>query len=713
MEINQQAITPRMQSKLADLNLLDSYHSGEHDLVSGFYRPCLQKADAYDRAVGYFRSSVFLIGRQEVVDFARRGGQMRVVCSPELTSEDIEAISGGYRSRGDVIAEALIRDLNKLLDDPVSHGCTEVLATLIRVGVLQVRVAFLREGHGIFHEKMGIFSDMSGQAVSFRGSANESFRAWYRWGNVESFEVFRSWKERDAKRVEGHQETFEKLWQGNMRRVKTIDFPDVALQVLNLVAKPTLYDIADRKSKTPQKGPNIMTPFPHQTEAISAWEAAGRRGILEHATGSGKTFTALLALRDHLATGHPALVLVPSELLLRQWADEIASILPDCAVLLAGAGHSDWRASARVRAMTSNDPESGARIVLATMQTAAKLEFRRKIESGDHLFLVADEVHRTGSPTLSQLFGINAGPRLGLSATPVRYGDPVGTQQIMQYFGGVIRPPFTLRDALTSDPPRLVPYDYVPHRLSLTAEEADSYSAFSAQVRREYARCASGLAEGESVAITGRLKLLLIQRARIVKKASRKERLAEDVLRTFRNGEFWLVYCEDQDQMARVHDRLIACGLPSMKYFAEMNGDKDGTLGWFREHGGILVAIRCLDEGVDIPQTSHALILASSQNPREFIQRRGRVLRKAPTSYGKTHAVIHDALVMPPDMGTEHQETAIAVSELARAVEFADTARNRVVCMASLLEIVVDCGLDMNKYLDVGLEIGDNGELHD
>lgn len=688
-----------MTSTLSTLPLRDSYRTGPDNLVGEFYAPCLNSASEYDRAVGYFRSTVFVVAGPQIVDFALRGGRLRLVCSPDLDEADVEAMTMGYEGRQRAVERALVRDVDALV--AIGGPQTRVLATMIETGAMDIRVAFRVGGNGMYHEKLGLFVDERGDEVSFRGSANETFRAWDVTGNAESFDVFCSWLPGDARRVAGHRETFERLWSGGDAGVETIPFPEVARDRLRPIAYAGLSEARERLAVVaePSRAPGLIgerSPLPHQTAALDAWRDRGRRGILKHATGSGKTFTALVAIDGHLGDDGSALVLVPSRLLLRQWEQEIRETLRDVTLLQAGDGRDAWRRPGWLETSTGAPQGLGRRVILATMQTAASPEFRRRLRSGPHLLVVADEVHRTGSPRHRGLFGIDAGPRLGLSATPERYGDPEGTAALMSYFGGVVPPPFTLADAIAAG--RLVPYEYHPHVVRLAPDEQAAWSDLTREIRRLAAiqRGGSGNDDRRAGPPSERLKHLLIQRARVVKKATAKVGLASEVLRTYRDGDRWLVYCEDTAQLEAVAARLRADGLPVTEYHTSMEGDERATLEWFREVGGIVVAIRCLDEGVDIPQSSHALILASSQNPREFIQRRGRVLRTASPREAKYFAVIHDALVVPTTDDEDTDTTAVARTELRRAVEFAEHALNGSSRVA-LAEVGVEAGIDLDE----------------
>lgn len=683
----------RNPGDLSTLPLDAHYRTGERDPVTGFYKPCLEASVTYDRAVGYFRSSIFAIIGQPFLDFARRGGKARFICSPSITEEDAKAIASGYLQREDAIERAISRDVDELMSDPVSDHRAKLLATFIKCGALDIKVAIRSGGNGIYHEKIGIFADGRGHHVSFLGSANETWSAWHADGNHESIEVFRSWLGTDEIRVQSHGKIFDSLWKGETPGIDTINFPEAQRRKLLSVAAPGLDDPA---VDTPQSNNSARRRLlPHQATAIDLWEKAGRRGVFEHATGSGKTFTAIEAIKKHLAKGEPAVVLVPSQLLHEQWKREILEELPEASVLMAGGGHTKWKVGGRLRSQTS--PGLGMnRVVVATMQTASTDTFINGLFQGDHLLIVADEIHQIGSPKNSIALGIHSGASLGLSATPIRYGDPEGTQRIFDRFGPVIPPAITLQDAIAAG--RLVNYEYFPHPVHLSDDESELWKKLTKQISFELAR--SRKKDGSS-GMTDKAKMLLIQRSRIAKKARVKTGLATGVIKKeFQEGQSWLVYCEDSDQLNEMLHKLRAENLRPLEYHSNMSGDKVEALNWFKKFGGVLVSIKCLDEGVDIPAVSHAFILASSQNPRQFIQRRGRVLRK---SEGKNLAVIHDAIVVPVDPQSESEQISLLKAELIRALEFANSALNKG-AGADLRRIALEMGIDPSPDGEAAIE---------
>ena len=703
-------------SGLASLPLKTDYRKGRDDIARDFYLPCMRIAVRYDRAVGFFNSAIYIIAWPSLKDFVARRGKMRLICSPVLPAHDIEAIETGYSKRfEDDNADKLLEDIRYMLSTPYLHKPTTVLATLIAIEVVDVRIAFMkrtsRHEH-LFHDKLGLFHDDVGNVVAFKGSMNETWAGLSADGNLESVDIFLSWEHaREAKRVTEHEAYFDALWENRCEAegVTVRKFPDIARAELVSAADankwPELVDeicreieAADRFETRETGGGKMLRP--HQSSALQIWEAQGRRGILEHATGSGKTFTAICAIRDALQRHEVPLILVPSELLLDQWYRELDDNLTDIKpqILRCGAGHSKWREEGLIRAWTRRG-SSTPRIVLSTMQTAAMSEFRSAISQGEHLFLVADEVHRIGSPNHLQLLSLDTGPRLGLSATPRRAGDPVATAQTLDYFNGVVPPPFTLQDAIRSG--ALTPYFYHVHTVTLTDAEQQRWDQITKRIRRLTAQNSS--APEPEPASEYQIKMLLIERGRLLKQAEGKVPAAAAILAEhYHRGERWIVYCDDLVQLTAVQEELARHGLESMQYHSAMTGDKEQTIRLLEVNGGIVVSIRCLDEGVDIPTVTHALILASSKNPREYIQRRGRVLRRAE---GKSVAHIHDVLVLPAAVDATEEDPRINIlgGEITRALEFGRSALNPA-AITDLQRIALQFSRDSTLLLNAGYE---------
>lgn len=694
-----------------------SYNKTEgDDIAQEFYLPCMRSAIKYDRISGFFGSTVYIIAWSALKEFIKSGGKMRLICSTYISDSDEAALTEGYSARNDeILAKAIREEVESLFARPELSAPARLLAYLVSEGIIDVKIAVPGIHAGavvrrMFHDKVGVFIDGAGAAVGFRGSMNETFMGLSSDGNLESIDVFPSWVDtRDRERVDNAVNFFEKLWHATLPGVSVYSFPNDVKTVLQDKAQGVRWEQLLDEIKVienvalkwkPDKSPVGNTPRLHQTNALEAWVQNGRRGIFEHATGSGKTFTAICAIRDALERDEAVLVLVPSRDLLGQWYNELHKAIKDIKIyyLPCGDGHTEWRKDGTLRSWT-NVGVGQNRIVLSTMDTAATPDFIRNITQGSHLFIVADEVHRLGSAKRRNIMQIDSGARLGLSATPRRYGDPEGTQAILDYFGGIIPPPYTLEDAIKNGV--LTRYFYHPQRLSLNRAEQERWNAISTEISKVIARAG----KDADVFTHPRLKMMLIERARIVKNAEGKIQLAIDVLtENYRNGQKWIVYCDNVDQLKAVLLRAMEAGFDAYEYYADMAGDREMTLSYFKNNGGVLISIKCLDEGVDIPSTTHALILASSQNPREFIQRRGRILRNA---RGKLFAHLYDAITVPVMESDENDRSLSIISaELSRAIQFGTGAENPA-CITDLKNIAVDFSIDYDKLKNGGVEEDD------
>jgi superfamily II DNA or RNA helicase len=359
-------------------------------------------------------------------------------------------------------------------------------------------------------------------------------------------------------------------------------------------------------------------------------------------------------------------VAVPSILLLDQWYREIKQDLPNVKITIFGGqfGLAGRAHILRLLLDTSSEPT----VILTTFGTAATETFREIVSSASNVGIIVDEVHGIGSPENRLILDSlsKSKMRMGLSATPERFNDLVGTTAIYQFFGSELEPKFTLEDAINKG--ILVPYDYTFALSTLSETEQKDYDRLSLQISQLVARIKSGDVDGS---LQGRLDKLRINRSRILKGANDKVEISYEVLkREYVEGDRWFIYCQDQTQLNSVKERILTLNLHVLEYHSNMIGDRPAQLDFFEKEGGVMLAIKCLDEGIDIPRVNKALILASSSNPREYVQRRGRVLRR---HEGKYSAKIIDTFVMST-MGE-----ILSMNELYRGREFAKTARNESV----------------------------------
>jgi superfamily II DNA or RNA helicase len=674
-----------------------SYSTSKDDLLNDFYVPALGHSVRYDRSAGFFSSGLVALAPLAFSHFIEGGGKIRLICSPNFTATDIAAI----RSESEVSSisrEQVLKDLESLVEGKdESRILATLLSSLISANILDLRIAIPNSSRGLFHDKVGIFTDLN-RHVSFVGSANETMAAWSGFDNHEQIEVFTSWHNEDTlARTREHQKLFDELWAGVRRGWKIMD-PRDGKDLLNRMVKPVDVDVAlDQvrehipRTKSSQGKSQSRSLMPHQNEVMEDWERHNRRGVIAFATGGGKTLAGIEGVRRWTSEGKPALVLVPSLILHKQWIKELEMELPDRQIILLGAGNSLRGRESIFRTALSKQSGELGKIVLSTYSMACKDALLDLISVEEQTLICADEVHNIGAnETQNIMRRIQFGGRIGLSATPARKGSADETSLIQEYFGATLQPLFTIRDAITAK--RLVPYNYFFRTVTLLPEEEEDYIALTIKIKKTVAMNKGKFPTDKKEAAF--FQNLLIKRAAIIKGASLKSDLARDVLQEkFVEGDRWLVYCQDQFQMGRVKDELTGAKYPILDYHQAMEGDASRTLEYFTREGGVMLAIKCLDEGVDIPEINRALILASSTNPREYIQRRGRVLRARDDKYS---ADIYDVLVL------DANGMLLSSGEAERAMEFAEEAQN------SATKIELRMLLDKTNEVDYVLDNASN-----
>ena len=661
---------------LRELSLQYEYRSDGANLVKDFYTPCLRNATRYCRAVAYFTSNSLALNVNGLSSFIRRGGQINLVTGPKLMSDDIEAIRHGYEAKEQNIDSTLDCDFEQ-----ISHDRLMLLAWLIANGHLDIKIACPSDSttlhpYAVYHEKTGVFLDENNNAVAFSGSSNETVGGLL--NNFESIDVHLSWDDRQE-RVQQKIDNFKRLWDNNTDKLEVIDFLNAL--AAELLVRQIVYETGQVEAiDKPEVIEHIIPYLPkdivlrkYQSEAIDAWFENGCLGIWEMATGTGKTITALSALsklrqeKKHLF----AVIACPYQHLVDQWSEEAGKF--GFEPILAYKSSAVWVNHLNTALVRYN---YGVRDVVCTIttQTTFTSETMRKLLSKlkRGAVLVADEVHHLGAERsrkkLTDIFNF----RLGLSATPNRWFDESGTTALRNYFGDTVYE-FSLDKAIKMG--YLCPYYYHPHLVELTEDEFEEYERLTEKISKLYHQV-------ESVEISEVLERLLIKRATLLNRAENKlTKLAELLTDKTDSLHHTLFYCAP-GRITPVLELLTTLGLRVAKFTAEESADeRQELLKMFASgHLQALVAMRCLDEGVDVPSTQTAYILASSSNPKEFIQRRGRILRQSP---GKEHADIHDLIAVPPinyrqyPTATFRTERKIIGRELERFNEFAGMALNK------------------------------------
>jgi len=688
---------------LNDLVFEATYIKTRNELFDEFYKPCLENSILYDRISGYFGSSVFLIFNTALKTFINNNGKIRIICSPVLKEEDLLAIKNGYDER---LIQKIGSELNSVLDELQKEypNSTLLLSKMISSAILDIKLAvFEKDSYAerLMHDKAGIFSDREGNFVAFRGSINETFKGVSEYGNSESFDVFTSWEdEKDKKRVSIVKDQFESMWNEREKNIRILDIPSVTIDKIgSLISSYSIDELLSvsieelyrlNKKWYAETGANSRHAKKHQINILNNWEKNNRKGIFEMCTGSGKTFTALCAIRESVFDKNEVpMILVPSDLLFDQWEQELNKIFGKTInILKIGSGNKLNKSKLRMYTMPGVNLQ---RFILTTYIMASKNEFISNVNWGGHIFLVCDEVHNAGSPQNRRILDSNVGPRIGLSATPKRYFDEVGTNKIIEFFGGILEPRYTIKQAI--DDNVLSEYFYFVNEVLLTTEEQEKWNDLTTKINRKITQNKNAVSFDE---ING-LEMLLFLRADVIKKAVGKLDVTRDILlKNYKEDQRWLIYLDDSEQVKQLmnileqEDKLRG---NIFEYHTSSRNDLDQTLSYFKHNGAILLAINCLDEGVDIPEIDHAIILSSSKNPRQYIQRRGRVLR---TSLSKNFAYIYDCLVSPNSLEQDlNKNLSILRGEIARAHEFALNAKNKAIVLNRLDIIMNNNNIDL------------------
>ena len=684
---------------LASLPLKLSYRSSRDDLVQDFLVPCLEQSVLYRRAAGYFTSSGLAYASRGIASLAARGGSMRLVASPHLQEDDVAALNDASSNRDDALRLIAEKSLTAI-EDALAKKRLAALSWLAATGLLELRLAYRVDEQGfvsggLFHEKLGIFTDTRGNNVSFSGSANETAGGLVE--NFESVKVFRSWND-DEGRVDEDIADFENLWEDATAGLRVVDFTAVGTRLLQQYRDP----LWKPPSRQPHGGlPNGIELRPYQEQAIKAWSAARGCGIFAMATGAGKTITALSLAYRVAAKNRPLMVVVicPFLNLCEQWIGEMSRF--GFNPVMCYGGRLEWRTQLDIAYQRLLMGETARESIVLSNATYAseafQAVFRARVASGVvHHFVIADEVHNLGA-TGGQANLVEGVPfRLGLSATPERYMDPVGTAAVLSYFGGVVFE-YTLAQAVREG--RLSKYRYFPVPVSFEEDEAEEYAKITKQLARFFR------SDGDDTETSSGAMHLLIRRARLIAGARRKISGLREVLSAMPAlPKAAIFYCGDGTTSEKVGNKEVrqleavatlltnAFGLRVRRFtYRESPAERQEILQSLR--GGELdgvVAIRCLDEGIDLPDLRFGFFLASSTNPRQFVQRRGRLLRTAP---GKRDAVLYDFFMEPPELGGEMDEEAFnlerrfVAKELKRIDEFCASAENGPHAKASLLSL--------------------------
>lgn len=715
---------------LLDVPLLREYRSYKNNVVKDFYIPVLREGIKYQRAVGFFTSDALVEISKGISGLILNGGSIELIVSPILNASDIKAIEAGYNQR-QTVENAIIREFHEPKNDTDKERLAWI-SYLIEIGKLDIMVAFTKKNSSasMFHEKMGIVTDSEGNVIAFSGSMNETSNAFF--NNYESFDVYCSWKEYEKDRVNDKIRAFSQIWRNREDSLEVMRFPKAAREKLLKYKTDNIRPEVDEQlaesyvMEIPEVKFGInedIELYDYQKEAILQWEKEGYRGIFDMATGTGKTFTGLGAATWLLRNIKRLAVIIvcPYQHLVEQWVEDIIKFGFKPIIAFSCSPQSNWKERLKDDVIDYNLEIVDTLCLVTTNATYTSKYVQDQIDkiSGD-ILLIVDEAHNFGAMRLSNYLRGDIKYRLALSATLERHGDAEGTQALYNFFGNKCIE-YDLKRAIDED--KLTRYYYYPVLVNLSEDELEKYHELSAKISKMCKYKEDGKVELSEAA-----KTLLIQRSRIVAGAIEKVCALKQLMGKYINDNQILVYCgatkpynpeldesehdEDGERQIVMISKMLGLELGmAVRHFTsnESAKEREQIKMQFAESNPYqaLIAIKCLDEGVNIPSIKTAFILASSTNPKEYIQRRGRVLRKFP---GKEYAVIYDFVTLPRALSDvdafedNKAEISLVKREIARMKEFGYISQNPEKTDQVIKEIKHAYGLDLIKNQEVNYE---------
>lgn len=698
------------------LGLKAKYDSDEESILECVHVPILAHADRYDRAVGYFSSDVLVSAAQGLDVFIQSEGKMRLIIGDPLSDDEYDAVMNGIlnpcKARSLQFADLLLQSKDSNL---------KRLTYLVAKGQLEIKFAFTHKG--MFHKKIGIFYQKD-EVVVFSGSANETIAGLSKY-NSEEVSLFFSWRESFADYGQVEVDNFNSLWSNTKKRAKVLSIDSEAyekiqtgvdLKALGKELFATSRPIRPKKpffsysfskseqqlakldieSKTPRR-PLVVKGrpfelFPHQIEAINNWRVADYNGLFKLATGSGKTFTSISALVELYEERHKngeatfALISVPYIELANQWVKELAPF--NVAPVQCYDGSDKWVAALDKKLLRLRTGTLDFVCVIVVNKTLSSELFQSKIAKipPEDMLLIGDECHHLGSQGYFDVLP-PARYRIGLSATPFRTDDDevegspfpdTIRQNLLSYFKGIISE-YSLSDAIKDG--ILAPYRYDLVPVYLDEEEQASYEYYSEKIQKLILRAKSGkLSNDEQSMLTN----MCGARARILATSSGKLPALLSYLKVHPELSLThsLIYVgegsapgDSTPYITKVTNCLHDYGCKVSKFTSqETSSARRKIMDSFKDKNiDSLVAMKVLDEGIDVPVCQSAFILASTRNPRQYVQRRGRVLRKA---VGKQEALIVDFVVLPYPGVVNSISQNLRHAELERIEDFKLTAAN-------------------------------------
>jgi len=675
-----------------NLELKRSYISyGKNDIVSGLINPALKITKCYRRSVGFFSASVLENILDGILALTRNKGSLRIIASPKLSEEDIKAIRLGYEIKQQIIEKRINSDFLKVAEE-LNDKHLSLLTELISIGVIDIKIAATK-GIGMYHDKLGILTDSFGNNIVFFGSPNESKAAYIH--NYEKIRVVRSWIDSEYDHVADEISEFDSLWNDTNEFVYTLTF--------NEAAKRSLLKVSNNRKHKKQNDSIELRDY--QKEAIKRWKANGYNGFYVMATGTGKTWTAIFSIKE-LFKINKALVVIcaPYKHLIKQWAEDLEKVFPETNIIMVSSENSQWENEINEGIIRRRYEKNTNMIVISTIASFYLERFERLISKSDSdRLLIVDEAHRfTNRPKyLKSKYSY----MIGLSATPNNGKNIQKGEELLDFFGGVVFS-LTIEEALERK--FLVPYHYHPIVVDATEDEENSFNRYTANM-------ASCFRNGVCI---DKEKLMINHRSRlrVISMATEKINSIDSIIDEIGEEDHFIVYCgdgklfdDDQNQLRHIQfikRKLNEKGYKTSQFTATENMVTRMQLidSFNKNEISALAAIRCLDEGINIPSIKSALILSSNDDYKEFVQRRGRILR---TYENKESASIYDVIVLP-----SYDSTSFSKIELRRYLEFAKLAINKDVLLPKLYSLLKEYNLNIDEII-INMDLVQEDEINE
>lgn len=688
--------------KLSQLGVKRQWDTEDDNVVKDFYIKTLSHSNRYDRSSLGFGSSILTDVAAGLDGLVDNEGTMRLLIGEYLGDLDLAAVKEGFELQEKYQTESLNKLKQALKENNTRSDLYSHRFDLLRyfIGSKRLEIKYALVEKGVFHDKSGLIYGKDGEKISFKGSGNFSrYGTDYNW---ESFNAYFSWDENIYEEYgKKFENDFEKLWNDRSEKCKVIQLPNDKLdKIMREAGNSSSYSkhippdkkelsllYNDQRSLNPIIPKKInghnFNPRDYQRAALTAWKDNNYKGIFEHATGSGKTLTAIYGISkiflDKGTKGNiVCIIAVPYTILAKQWAEELSSfnIIP----ILCFDDSKKWsaRIDSRLSELAISDTNQLVVIIVVnaslfkpTFQKVLKRIADKQIKS----IFIGDECHEYRNKDPESM------PKseyiLGLSATPFneRSKDNKDNDRIKKSFGKICDS-FSLKEALDQD--YLCQYEYHPIAIRLTEDEEDEYMRLTAIAVSIFNSKSKSDTEAQAV---------LAQRARIIGSADEKFIKFKTLTKGMGNQKNTIIFTgdgsvediteEDIKDKHRAEEILKSIGWEVAEFTSEVtqNERKIRIKEFVERDLNALIAIKVLDQGVNIPAIETAIILASTRSKRQYIQRLGRVLRKAPN---KKMSFIYDFIVFPHStLNLNKSAVKLIEEEEIRFDAFADNANNK------------------------------------